>query len=443
MKKKVLTIVLVISVCFILVGAAYSSEAKSVKIEKDYSPLAKGADISIESIRSNECMDDATKIKSTINLFLQLKTDQICNWDFEDYDFDKYFNTASSYYSNLIYSSAKTKLYKEIWKNNSVEILWSSTNVTFENVEISSDSAVVDAYSSMQYISNSYENGISSIGAQYHFSLIKLDGIWLFDNITTPDDIDRIISYDELVDWISEIEDGVEIAKYNNNGTLLTERDNSKDLNRYDPNWTMHYMSTTSFAQYALAYSSNIVGANYNSNFYNYANDPYNLNSGDCANFASQCIWYGLGGVNTSSMIGNHRYWPMVYIEDNYYRNWFQDGTWYSFDEAGAWGRVTSQYNYLVAGGSFTDGPFGTGYSGIAYARKGDLIQVSMNGNGIYDHTYVVTNVSGTTGSRTPEEIYVCSHTTDMNNVQFSNVYSSNKSYRTIQIGGSWEYTGP
>ena len=142
-------------------------------------------------------------------------------------------------------------------------------------------------------------------------------------------------------------------------------------------------------------------------------------------------------------MIGDHRYWPMVDLGTNNSRNWYQDGTDFNFDEAGAWGRVVALYNYLMAGGPYTVGPFGTEYSGISYAKKGDLIQVDMNNDQIYDHTYVVTSVTGATGSRTSDDIFVCSHTLDMNNVQFTTVYSTSRTYRTIHIGGSWEFTEP
>jgi hypothetical protein len=64
-------------------------------------------------------------------------------------------------------------------------------------------------------------------------------------------------------------------------------------------------------------------------------------------------------------------------------------------------------------------------------------IQVGNSESGYY-HSYIVVAHSGSSGSRTADNLWVAGHTEDMNYKHFSDVYSSSKYYRTIHITGSY-----
>lgn len=165
---------------------------------------------------------------------------------------------------------------------------------------------------------------------------------------------------------------------------------------------------------------------------------------GDCVTFASQCIWYGLGGVDDYSSIYNLD-WPMINVNTNTSRNWYQKGTVCTSDGAHAWIASDALKANVVSGGYHIDGLNGYSYSGVASASVGDIIQVDGNGDNVYDHSYVVVSVTGVIGSRTISDITVCCHTPDRSNTllntalyyDFGNSWSS---LRTVHITNSWRY---
>lgn len=110
-------------------------------------------------------------------------------------------------------------------------------------------------------------------------------------------------------------------------------------------------------------------------------------------------------------------------------------------DSAHAWPGVEAFKNYVTTGGYHIDGLYGTSTSGFSSAQVGDIIQVDMERDGTYDHSYVVTAVTGTLGQRTADQITVCSHTVDLHNAPFNSVYNSSKNYRTIHINIFWFYS--
>ena len=90
--------------------------------------------------------------------------------------------------------------------------------------------------------------------------------------------------------------------------------------------------STTSSIAYnaaAAATYARIYAMNYNSNFPSYASQ-----GGDCANFASQCIWAGFGGSNHSTAISERQY-PMD-----------SSGTYKWYPGTQSWAGVFSMVNY-------------------------------------------------------------------------------------------------
>lgn len=154
---------------------------------------------------------------------------------------------------------------------------------------------------------------------------------------------------------------------------------------------------------------------------------------GDCQNFASQCIWYGLGGINSKQAIEGG-YAPMIASGDRRWCN--MGGSKYS----GTWTVVGTFANYVNSGGSNKLGLYGNIYDGASYAEVGDIIQIY--GDGEYYHSYVVVKTTAPYGSRTAESIYVCSHTTDLQEILLSERTGSDPKLRTIKVTGTIESPG-
>jgi hypothetical protein len=75
---------------------------------------------------------------------------------------------------------------------------------------------------------------------------------------------------------------------------------------------------------------------------------------------------------------------------------------------------------------------------GVANASPGDIIQIT-NGSKWF-HTYVVCSVSGSSGARTPSDIQISAHNSDIQNVNFYTQWAQGhpNAYRLIQIKGAY-----
>ena len=194
-------------------------------------------------------------------------------------------------------------------------------------------------------------------------------------------------------------------------------------------------VNTAKLQSYAITYSSNSSGtSSYNPLFANYASS-----GGDCQNFASQCIWYGLGGTNDYSHIhGKSK--PMVTGGNH---QWYQSDISGDCSQQWSWTSCTAFGTY-IQNSSGKEGPNGTIYDGIKDARVGDLIQFSKNNNSSYDHVYVVVvAANGTQGSRTPSQLIVCAHTTNRLSCSLAEVYTSKYTWRTIHVTYDWRKADP
>ena len=112
-------------------------------------------------------------------------------------------------------------------------------------------------------------------------------------------------------------------------------------------------------------------------------------------------------------------------------RKWYADG---AFCGTNTWIVVPQFATYVNSGNISSMGLYGSIYSGVANAEVGDIIQVYSSANGYY-HTYVVTKVTGTAGSRTTSNVWVCSHTTDCTTTALSTI-SSATTFRTVRVIG-------
>ncbi|NTU99378.1 hypothetical protein HGA64_05260 [Candidatus Falkowbacteria bacterium] len=150
-----------------------------------------------------------------------------------------------------------------------------------------------------------------------------------------------------------------------------------------------------------------------------FAVDIPNYNPSDCQNFASQCVWYGFGGTNSSTNI-NSKDFPMI---GSGTRAWYQTATQY--DDSLSWINVISFADYVSSSSTSTRGIFGwINNNNLSYAEVGDTIQIYSSSQGWY-HTYVVNAVTGTSGSRTNSNIWVCAHTSNRNNERLDTVIGS------------------
>ncbi len=126
---------------------------------------------------------------------------------------------------------------------------------------------------------------------------------------------------------------------------------------------------------------------------------------GDCANFASQCIYAGAPVMNYTPVYG----W--------YYEN--------IKSRSPAWSGVDYLYNFLTQNES--EGPFGKD-EGIKKLQIGDIIQLKFTDS--FKHTLVVVEIK----NRTPDGILIASHSYNADYRKLSSYYY--KEMRTVCIEG-------
>lgn len=124
----------------------------------------------------------------------------------------------------------------------------------------------------------------------------------------------------------------------------------------------------------------------------------YELLGGDCTNFASQCLYAGVGVMNFTPTFG----W--------YYRDANQ--------KAPAWTGVPYFYNFMTRKES-TPGPFGV-EGRLEEMKPGDFAQLRFYGKEAFGHTPIIVAMGN---PPTLENTLIAAHTYDADNRPLSTYY--------------------
>jgi hypothetical protein len=290
-------------------------------------------------------------------------------------------------------------------------IIWYDINNKITSINELSDNLVIvtvkELYSYLTDIEGTTDKSMAKYVIDY--TLIKKNGSWYIYNISSCDEFDTMYFNMEL--------DVEALLKKLDNEIDLTPRPSGKsdleyirEQNELNAPSVKGSWYTTSFTRsYASSYASNYWEEDsYNDNFYNY--------SADCQNFASQCIWYAFGGINTAASIES-RVVPMMYNTTDS-RDWYQCDGYGECDATYRWVNCDNFAEYIDTS-FYKSGPRGwynsDGY--FNYCAISDMVQLEDTGQtGDYIHTYIVNNINGTWGSMTRSNIWVSAHTNDRYN---------------------------
>ena len=296
---------------------------------------------------------------------------------------------------------------------------WSITedNISFSkfNVEFDGESAVASIVEDYTYFATYGFDSESFRRREYTFQLKKEETGWKIVNITTNDPwelqedfvyvpIDVQGKIEAIVNEKNSVDEDTSIAledAYQKEDSQVEATATS--LSR----WTY---STKKAVEYAVAHYADTE------------NSVFGFTSGnDCQNFASQCVWAGLGGSGSStsarpavskSVAGAAA--PNVWQRDvatscydEYKYNW-------------TWDNVNGFANMMKVSTTLKEGPFGnTQYSGyFANTDVGNVLIIDWGeapAKGTLDHAMFVTGVEGTAGSRTTSQVKIAAHTSPTN----------------------------
>lgn len=168
--------------------------------------------------------------------------------------------------------------------------------------------------------------------------------------------------------------------------------------------------------QYARTY-----GSSPNGNF-------YNVETRDCTNFVSQCVWAAYGGWNSTMSNAD-----MINNISNKVR--MVPGVWQGGSGGGMpnWESVDSFWSYVT--GNTGNGPKATGYNNGGWytgvlpidISAGDILQVSGDGSSYYHSVYVVSVPGGSNPSY--DLIYVAQHTYNYSSRKLTEVIGTDGRY--------------
>lgn len=412
MKKVTRTLALLLTLCTLLSCLSIFVSADSVVSTEKKDVTASTASV-LKSIQADSTLSDSDKIQQIVTLLFDAKREQLANTNLADFDFSIFGELSA-----LQYFSRSVKAQKETYKGLNLSLNNCQTELTFESIEIDTNTALVKVYEWFSFYYSTSPNIESGEGFDYAITLQKNTTNWEITNIDFDNEATKALR-DPSIDIAAFVQNRCRVANTVTPGELVsTFGDNSAVSPRSTTSSVT--LSISKFVAYALQYD----GSARNPNFM----DCTTI-GGDCQNFASQCIWAGLSGETSSlSSAGT----PMINptLAGSTGREWyiFPNGT-----HSASWTSCTNFANYISSGGTTTLGLYGHIFSGVLYADAGDLIQI-RDSSGSYSHTYVVVYVTGEAGERTPADIYVSAHTYDRAYELLSTIVDDPNVYRTIRV---------
>lgn len=326
----------------------------------------------------------------------------------------------------IAYRESESQYLKEL--NNLMGWTISEDYLSFSQYKatINQETARASIVEDYKYFINDGFDGESFRRREYTFELSKDSESWKIVDVKTNDpwETEDNFTYTEIdVDSvIAQLAN--EMLKANNAVTDVRPID---DLDGKDEKATTALNKWTYSSSDAVTYAAN--------HYSDTSSSVFGFTSGNnCQNFASQCVWAGLGGSGSStsarpavptSVAGSNgpNVWQRniattCYSSNTYWLNW-------------TWDNTRGFANMMKVSKTTLEGPYGnTQYSGyFGYANEGNVLEVDWDGapaRDTLDHAMFVTQVSGTSGSRTTSQVKIAAHTSATNSAyQTLSTYTS------------------
>ena len=315
--------------------------------------------------------------------------------------------------SEYKYQMNLNQLLRQVIRTDSIE--FSDFTVTQDANE--AKASLVESYK--YYINDGFDEE-NFRRRMYMFDLKQINGKWKISDVVTDDPWERSETF---VYQPIDIEMALnEISSKINSVESNTENEIEKKLGNQSIQSLIRWTYTVSDAvDYAVAHYSETSNS-----VFGFTQDN------NCQNFASQCVWAGLGGSGTSttarpavptSLVGTNAFnvWARNQVTTfypEYYYNW-------------AWDNVNGFAKLMSASTTSAQGPYGNSYytSALSSVEAGNVISFNQDGTasaGNMDHAMFVTAVTGTAGSRTQANIKIAAHTSPTNSAyQVLSTYTS------------------
>jgi len=312
--------------------------------------------------------------------------------------------------------------------NKALDQTISSDRLVFTDFKVSYDGAqavasIVESYT--YYIDDGFD-GESFRRKMYTFELQNVDGKWMIADVTTNDPWELEMDFEykpldvqaEILNLLAEdVQVKADPSVIDNN--KLKEPELGARATMYT--WTYDASAAVDYAEDHYDDTSNSV---------------FGYTSGNnCQNFSSQCVWAGLGGSGSSTTARPAV--PTSRAGTDVFNVWCRNQNTSYYDEFyfnWSWDNARGFMKLMQASSSSAEGPYGNGYysDGVELADVGDVLCVNWEGTpdeDSMDHAMFVTEVTGTSGSRTKSNVKIAAHTSATNSA-----YQTLSSYTSTSI---------
>lgn len=426
MTKATRTLALLLTVCMLLSGLSVFVSASSIFSGSETVTATANIAATLEEVQVDNTLSDTDKIQQIVTLLFDAKREQLANAEIADFDFSVFGEVNEEDETNLLYFSRHVKAQKDLYATLGFALVDCKAELTFNAIETVGNTALVSVYEWFTYHEYTPDDGKAAFesgrGNDYEIELEKTEDGWKITNIEFYD-----MSTDALRDSNINVNDFV--RKASEAATTYTPCDSvttfgmDKAEAAAANGLTITPFNATAFKNYALDYD----GSMRNPNFF----DCTSI-GGDCQNFASQCVWAGLGGTTANL---SEAPFPMI----NSTLAGSSGREWYIYPNGAHSASWTSCYyfrNYLSNGSTSKIGLYGSIGSSTASVKVGDILHI-RNSAGEYSHALVVVGIhpDAIPGEITIDQIYVSAHTKDEAYVRLSTV-SQTGVYKVLRVFG-------
>lgn len=399
-------------------------------------------------VQMDPSINDADKIASTIDTFFNLKYKSWMKLELLDFGFlfdRKNVKGAEDY----AYERGLYYFFLVAWRefntpSHSIESY--KYEPIYNQLSADKHKARIIVYPKASVV-RSYPKGITEQGsfAEHAFTMIQQGNRWLIRGVVGGDEMRAVYhhgtNFNEVLkkerkafqEWPKkQAEEEAELLKDPDVQKEILHRKMQREMRKRRVVIPRCNASRTYYPSravyYAQTHTSDLAGkAYYNLLFLDFWDE-----FADCQNFVSQCIWYGLQGINEEEYIENHSV-PM--IDDGVPGpgefTWWADST--TMASSGTWTLVMNFISMITNNKTFNRvGVQGTRIS-CAWADEGDMAAYLGA-----PHIMLITAIYEYDGDGMTDynEIYISAHTTNRRNFPLVTLYPTYYSAKTYYITG-------
>lgn len=287
----------------------------------------------------------------------------------------------------------------------------------YHDITLNEDVATVrvSEYAYFNYVNDPIESVLESV---FNISLSRIGEDWTIVEVIEESWFDATYSELDITEAKHALDELAQVDLFASSVGII-----EPEVDLAATNYRIYYDKINASA-YAMTYSTSSGSSTsfYNQNFSDWTS------YGDCQNFASQCVWAGFYGNNTTSAIDAHGV-PMDKEGSNIWYGsssmWGETPSWRGCDNFRTY--ITNSKNDSDIGiyGNIYDIAANSGVTGVSYlSLQGSVIQVDGYLNQQltpYNHSVVVDTATGLSRN----EIYCCGHTNMAKHVKLSEINSS------------------